>query len=152
MTVSKPVPRDVVQWDEYTGHLDAPEVVQVSARVSGLIVSAPFEEGAIVHKGDACCLCWTHSRFEADLDSKQADVEKADAQAKLTELQFKRYAQLIVTKAVSQQDYDNAYAAMLQAKAALAGAKAAQETSQLSLEWSRVMAPITEDASAGNLA
>ena len=44
--------------------------------------------------------------------------------------------------AVSQQDIDNAKANMDQADAAVAGAKAAVESSRLNLEWCRVLSPI----------
>ena len=52
VTVSRPVQRDVIRWDQYSGYLTSPKTVTVSARVSGLIVEAPFREGAIVHAGD----------------------------------------------------------------------------------------------------
>ena len=37
VTVSQPVVRDVVEWDEYTGRLEAVEAVEVRARVSGYL-------------------------------------------------------------------------------------------------------------------
>ena len=52
VTVSRPLVREVIEWDEYTGRLDAVESVDIRARVSGLIESAPFKEGANVKKGD----------------------------------------------------------------------------------------------------
>jgi len=52
VSVAFPVERDVVEWDTYTGYLQAPEVANVAARVSGLIVEMPFEEGSIVKRGD----------------------------------------------------------------------------------------------------
>src|SRR4051812_30700739 len=52
VTVAKPLEREVIQWDEYTGHLEAPNAENVAARVSGLLVDAPFQEGALVNKGD----------------------------------------------------------------------------------------------------
>src|SRR5947209_6490209 len=51
VTVSHPISREVIEWDEYTGHLESPESVNVEARVSGLILEAPFVEGSIVEKG-----------------------------------------------------------------------------------------------------
>ena len=48
VTVVRPVQQEVVEWDEYSGHLEAVEFVEVRARVSGLIVSAPFQSGAVV--------------------------------------------------------------------------------------------------------
>src|SRR5947209_3063154 len=80
VTVSHPLRREVIEWDEYTGHLEAPETVNLQARVSGFIEQAPFKEGAIIHKGDVLFVI-DERPFKADLNSKIADVEKAKSQA-----------------------------------------------------------------------
>ena len=36
VSVAYPVQKDVVEWDTYTGYLQAPEMANVAARVSGL--------------------------------------------------------------------------------------------------------------------
>ena len=76
VTASLPVQKAVVEWDEYTGHLEAPQYVEVRARVSGLIVDVPFKEGSIVKK-DSILFSIDPSPFQADLDSKKADVARA---------------------------------------------------------------------------
>src|SRR5436309_13644608 len=78
VTVSRPLEREVIEWDEYTGRLDAVDSVDVRARVSGLIESAPFSEGSNVKKG-AVLFVIDVRPFKADLDSKVADVAKAQA-------------------------------------------------------------------------
>ena len=143
VSVAYPVQKDVVEWDTYTGYLQAPEVANVSARVSGLIIEMPFEEGSIVKRGDVLALI-DDRPFKADLDSKQADEQKAEAALAIANVTYQR---LVVLQkgnsgAVSQQDLDNAAATVEQAKAALAGAKAAVESSRLNLEWCRVLSPI----------
>jgi multidrug efflux pump subunit AcrA (membrane-fusion protein) len=50
VTVSQPVARGVVEWDEHTGRLEAVESVEVRARVSGYLQSVHFTDGAIVEK------------------------------------------------------------------------------------------------------
>src|SRR4051794_13136473 len=52
VTVSQPVQRDVTEWDEYPGRLQAVEEVEVRARVSGYLQAIHFKDGAEVHKGD----------------------------------------------------------------------------------------------------
>src|ERR1700739_1231904 len=52
VTVGKPVQKEVVNWSEFTGRTAAVNLVNVTARVSGYIVSIPFKEGDMVHKGD----------------------------------------------------------------------------------------------------
>src|SRR5689334_2915858 len=73
VTVSQPIQRDVTRWDEYSGYLSAPQTAIVSARVSGLLVEAPFREGALVHRGDLLFKLDPRP-FQADFDNKKAAV------------------------------------------------------------------------------
>src|SRR5688500_12400718 len=52
VTVAEPLDREVMEWDEYTGRLEAKEWVEVRPRVSGYIESVHFKEGRIVKAGD----------------------------------------------------------------------------------------------------
>jgi RND family efflux transporter MFP subunit len=141
VTVAHPVSRDVVEWDTYTGHLESPELVNVEARVSGLIVSAPFVEGSIVKKGDL--LYEIDERpFKADLDARIADEQKAEAAEENAKLTYDRVKGLEDGKAVSQQDVDDAKGNYDQATAAVAAARAAIESARLNLEWCKVTSPI----------
>jgi RND family efflux transporter MFP subunit len=142
VTVAHPLQREVIEWDEYTGHLEAPESVDVVARISGFVEDTPFTEGAVVHKGDLLYVIDARP-FQADLDSKLADVEKAQSQEELAEVHFKRFDKVHNTKAISEEDYDTAKAQLSQASSAVAAAKAAAELSRLNLEWTRVVAPIS---------
>lgn len=142
VTVARPMQREVIEWDEYTGYLESPETVNVQARVSGFIEKASFSEGAVVHKGEV--LFEIDARpFQADLDSKLADVAKAESQRDLAVVHFKRFEKVHETKAVSEEDFDTAKAQLSQAESAVAAAKAAVEISRLNLEWTHVVAPIT---------
>lgn len=116
-------------------------MVNLAARVSGLILSAPFREGSIVQKGELLFEI-DPAPFQADLDSKLADITKAQAQVAFAQVQLERYAKMLPSQAVSQQDYDNAKASLQQAQATLQAANAAAETSRLNLQWTKVTAPI----------
>jgi len=150
VTVSLPLSRTVTDWDEYTGHLVSPEVANIAAQISGVIVEAPFKEGALVKKGDVLFVI-DDRPFRADLDNKRAIVAKDEAQVMLTELQMNRSEDLLKKNAISQQDYDMNRAAREQAKAQLAADQAAAETAQLNLEWTRVTAKISGRVSRMNV-
>ncbi len=75
VTVTLPLEHSVVDWEEYTGHLQSPETANVAARISGFIDSVPFKEGALVHKGDVLFVM-DDRPFKADLDVKRANVAK----------------------------------------------------------------------------
>jgi len=141
VTVARPVRQEVVEWDEYTGYLDAVEFVEVRARISGLIVSAPFESGAIVKQGDLLVKL-DERPFQADLDSRLAEEARSAAQVKLAEIELQRVRDLPPEAAVPIE-IQRMEASLSEARAVLAGAKAASESARLLVEWCRVTAPIT---------
>ena len=150
VTVSQPIQRNVTRWDEYSGYLSAPQTAIVSARVSGLLVEAPFREGALVHMGDLLFKLDPRP-FQADFDNKRAAVAQAKAVAERTRADFRRFSELLGAQVVSQADFDSSKAAYGQAAASLSAAQAALETSRLNLEWSEVKAPITRRISRINV-
>src|SRR5262249_44248664 len=52
VTVSQPVSREIVDYDDYDGRIAATETVDVRARVSGYITKIDFQDGQIVKKDD----------------------------------------------------------------------------------------------------
>src|SRR5690242_19707741 len=52
ITVSQPVARKTIEWDEFTGRFDAVEAVDVRARVSGYLTEVRFTDGQDVKAGD----------------------------------------------------------------------------------------------------
>jgi RND family efflux transporter MFP subunit len=150
VTVSLPVQRDVVRWDQYSGYLSSPKTVTVSARVSGLVEQAPFEEGAIVHAGDLLFKIDPRP-FQADLDNKRAAVAQARATAVKAKADFGRYTELIKAQVIAPSDFDTTKATYGEAAASLDAAEAALETSRLNLEWTEVRAPITGRVSRMNV-
>ena len=150
VSVSQPLQRDVVRWDQYSGYLSSPKTVTVSARVSGLIEQAPFQEGAIVHAGDLLFRIDPRP-FQADLDNKKAAVAQAKAMADKTRADFERFTALLKAQVIARADYDNTKASYGEAAASLNAAEAALETSRLNLEWTEVRAPITGRVSRINV-
>lgn len=155
VTVSQPLEREVIRWNDYSSYLASPETVDVKARVSGLIEEAPFREGALIHRGDLLFKIDPRP-FQADLDNKKAAVAQAKATVDQTRAQYQRYITLSRLQVISTEDYDNAKAAYEEAVASLNAAEAALETSRLNLEWTDVRAPISGrisriDVTVGNL-
>ena len=136
-----PVQETVTDTEEFPGRLQSPETTTIQARISGVVTATPFKEGALVKKGDVLFVI-DDRPFKADLDNKIATVEKDAAQVDLTNAQLARSSRLLQTKVVDEQDYETAQANYRQAQAQLEADKAAQEASELNLEWTRVQAPI----------
>jgi RND family efflux transporter MFP subunit len=150
VTVSQPLQRNVVRWDQYSGYLSSPKTVVVSARVSGLIERAPFQEGAIVHAGELLFKIDPRP-FQADLDNKKAAVAQARATAVKAKADFGRSIELIKAQVIAPSDFDTTKASYGEAAASLDAAEAALETSRLNLEWTEVRAPITGRVSRMNV-
>jgi len=137
-----PLQQEVTDWEDFAGRLQSPESTNIQARISGVIEETPFKEGALVHQGDILFVI-DDRPFKADLDNKKATVVKDAAQVDLTQAQLARSQRLLQTHVTDQQDYDIAEANYRQAQAQLLADKAAQEASELNMEWTRVQAPIT---------
>src|SRR6266550_835527 len=106
VTVTRPLQREVIEWDEYTGRMEHVRWQEVRARVSGLIESAPFKEGANVKKGDVLFVIDVRP-FKADLDAKLADLAKAKAQLEQATSDLKRVQEAEKTSAVSERELDS---------------------------------------------
>jgi RND family efflux transporter MFP subunit len=134
--------REVIEWDEYTGRLEAVETVEVRARVSGSIEKADFVEGAVVKAGDLLFLIDPRP-FQARLAQAQAEVSRAQAQHAYAVNEFNRLGGLRPSGGSSEVEVENARQRMLEAEAAVAAAKAVVQEAALNVEWSRVTAPIS---------
>ena len=51
VTVTQPISKDVVEWDEYQGWIEAVDTVEIRARVNGYLDSINFKDGAEVEEG-----------------------------------------------------------------------------------------------------
>jgi multidrug efflux system membrane fusion protein len=102
--------RDITEWDEYTGRLEAVESVEIRPQVSGYLQQVNFEEGRDVRKGDVLFIIDPRP-FQAELDRVQAEVERARTAAMLAETDLARVEKLVATRAVSQEEYDQRKAA-----------------------------------------
>ncbi|MFL6619644.1 MAG: efflux RND transporter periplasmic adaptor subunit [Povalibacter sp.] len=155
VTVAAALERNVTEWDEFTGRLEAVESVEIRPRVTGYIESVNFTEGSIVKKNDLLFVI-DQRPYRASLDKAAAELTRAKARAELAHSDVARSEKLLAIKAVSQEEYDERLNAAREADASVGAAQAAVETAQLDLSFTRVTAPITGRISkaavtAGNL-
>ncbi len=117
-------------------------IAEVRPQVSGVILKRLFTEGGQVKAGQQLYQI-DPAPFQANLESAEAALARAQATATSTRLLAQRYKPLSEARAVSQQDYDNAVASQDQALADVASAKAAVDTAKINLAYTKVYAPIT---------
>ena len=127
---------------ELPGRTSAMATAEVRPQVGGIIKSRKFVEGGMVKAGQVLYQI-EPSSFEAALASARAVQARAEATLGTTRLKAERYRELVKTNAVSKQDNDDAQAALKQAEAELASARAAVDTARINLAYTRVTAPIS---------
>ncbi len=141
VTVSQPLSATVTNWDEYPGHIEAVEMVELRARVPGYIESIHFEDGAEVKAGDLLFVI-DPKPYQAELDHAAALRGQAETHLELVRNDLRRADSLRGTKAISEEEYDSRSKAVRAAEAALAAARAAEATARLNLDYTRITAPI----------
>src|SRR5271170_1671731 len=82
VTVSHPLAKEIVDYDEFTARLGAVDSVDIRARVSGYLQQVNFKDGAEVKKGDLLFVIDPRP-YQAELDSAQAALARANTQLDL---------------------------------------------------------------------
>lgn len=117
-------------------------IAEIRPQVNGLIQKRLFEEGSNVQQGQALYQI-DPAPFQAALENAQAALGRAEASLPAIQLRVNRFQQALADKAVSQQDFDDADAALKQALADVAYWKAMVATARINLGYARVTSPIS---------
>ncbi len=142
--------KDVPVSTYLTGRATAVRTAEVRPQVSGIILKRLFTEGTVVQEGQQLYQI-DPAVYEAQLASAKAELARAQATYNTNKLRYDRYANLIRTKAISQQDYDDAKANYESANASILAAKATVKTAQINLDYTKVYAPITGTIGRSNV-
>jgi len=155
VSVATVIEKQVNDWDEFTGRLEAIDKVEIRPRVSGYIERIAFREGSEVNKGDL--LFEIDARpFRAELDRVEAELARAKSQSELAQSQLRRSEQLLQQNFISQQAYDDRVSASREAAANMKAAEAAVTNARLNLDYTKVRAPVAgrvsrAEVTVGNL-
>jgi RND family efflux transporter MFP subunit len=133
--------RDITEWDEYTGRLEAVNTVEIRPQVSGILQTVAFTEGKEVKQGELLFLIDPRP-FQAELERAQAQQEQGRTAAELAATDLARVERMLASRAVSREEYDQRVAASRSALAAVRAADAAVEVARLNLAYTRIVSPI----------
>ncbi|TDB29681.1 efflux RND transporter periplasmic adaptor subunit [Stenotrophomonas sp. ATCM1_4] len=147
--------KQVSQWDEFSGRVEAVQNVELRPRVSGYIDKVNYVEGQEVKKGDVLFLIDART-YQAAYEQANAELARARTQASLARSESERARRLSEQQAISTETWEQKRAAADQAAADVQAAKAALDAAALNLEFTKVRAPINGRAgramvTAGNL-
>jgi multidrug efflux system membrane fusion protein len=141
VTVAPVVGKQVADWDEFSGHFESVDAVEIRPRVSGFVQRVAFTEGAVVRRGDP--LFYIDARpYEADVARAEAELARARTRAELAQGEHARAQKLVATQAISREELDARSSGQAEGNAAVRVAEAALTTARLNLEWTTVRAPI----------
>ena len=153
VTVARPVTKKIVEWDAYTGRLEAVNLVEIRSRVGGYLESIHFTEGQIVSEGDllfmidprpyqaernaaAAKMLQAESQRKqavALLDEAKARADQSDTKLDMSRIRYRRMNALGQKNAVSQEELDESEAEYQEAKADLEGYEASAKSAEAAI-------------------
>jgi membrane fusion protein, multidrug efflux system len=137
---------DVPVYLDEIGKTTATESVNIIPQDSGQIVKRFFEDGTDIKAGQQLFLI-ERRPFQAAIDQAEAALQQSQAQLANAKTNFDRVASELPSKAVSQQDYDNAKNTVEVAKANVKASQAGIESAKWNLDNTSITSPI--DGRAG---
>jgi RND family efflux transporter MFP subunit len=142
VNVAVPLAREVVDWDEYVGRFEAPQSVNLNARVTGVVTQILFRNGQDVKAGQALFVIDPRP-YRATLEQAEAQVVSARATLANAQSVSARSADLVKAQAVSKEELENDQAQVRTAQAALQGAIANADIARLNLSFTTVHSPVS---------
>lgn len=142
VTVISIQPQSINFSENLPARVQAFRTAEIRPQVGGIIEKVLFAQGSEVKAGQPLYKINSET-FEADVNSNQAGLNKAEAEVNRLKIQLERYQQLLPSNAISKQEVSNAEAQYRQAIADVAQMKALLARQNLNLQYATVRAPIS---------
>lgn len=139
VTVAYPMPGKVVNYEEFTGHIEAVNSEIVQSMVSGRLEEVLFKEGDLVKEGQPLFQI-DPNMFKAQYEQTEANLDLAKAHRKRLDADLRRGKALLPTKAISQEEYDKEEGDRNEAEATVKSAEAARNSAKVNLDYTTVRA------------
>jgi membrane fusion protein, multidrug efflux system len=117
-------------------------VAEVRARVNGIIQKRLFTEGSDVKEGQVLYQI-DPAPYQAELDNALGVLNRAEANREAARIKEKRYQELVGSKVVSKQDYDDVAVALHAFEAEVLSAKASVQSARINLGYTQVSSPLS---------
>lgn len=124
-----------------TGTLSAVTTVQVGSQVSGIIARLHADYNSRVRAGQLLAEL-DPTNFQAQVDQRRADLDRARVQEANAEVVYKRQERLRQEGLTSAEEYDAAKAALETARAAMAQSEAGLIQAEVNFKNTRILSPI----------
>lgn len=131
----------VVLHKTFPGVIGANDNAEVVARVSGTVLSTPFNEGQFVRKGQTLFVI-DPKPYRDEVSRAEAALATAESEYEYASSHYAAMKEALEADAVSKMEVLQAESAMNQASAAIKSAKASLSTARQNLGYCTVTAPI----------
>src|SRR5262245_25518542 len=142
VTVMPVVSQQTVDADEYIGRTEASEIVEVRSRVFGFLKTIEFSDGDYVTEGKVLFTI-EPDEYRAIHNQSVSRIALNDANLALAKAKHARNVELLKTKAISQEEYEESLAAVKSSEAAIAAARADADRTAVDLKYTEIKAPIS---------
>jgi RND family efflux transporter MFP subunit len=142
VTVAKPVVKEIVEQDDYTGRFEAADAVELRARVSGYLEAVRFRDGQIVREGDLLFVI-DKRLYQSTLARTTAAVNAAQTRLDFARLDFERFERLARSGTAPERQLEQTRQTFQQAQADIAALRADQETARLNLGFTEIRSPLS---------
>lgn len=139
--VSTPVTREVHDYEDFPGRMEAVDSIEIRARVTGYLDQVHFREGAEVQEGDP--LFEIDPRpYEGELARAEGMLVQSEGRLKRLESDSDRAKTLLPKGAITREEYDRIASERIEAMGAVSASKATRDIAKLNLSFTKVTAPI----------
>jgi RND family efflux transporter MFP subunit len=142
VSVSHPVEREITNYADFTGRLEAVFSVEIRARVTGYLGQVFFKDGDEVKEG-ALLFEIDPRLYKADLDRIESTLAQQEAHSKRLEADYQRAAALYARASVSREEFDRYSGDRAESIASVGVARASRDYVKLNFEFTKVRAPIS---------
>jgi RND family efflux transporter MFP subunit len=139
--VALPEVRDVEDFYEFTGNVEALKKVDIRARVEGFLLTVDFNDGQHVNQGDLLFTIEPNEYIDAR-DQAKAQLLSDKAALLSAQLDYERTEKAIQTNAVSKQQLTTAKATRDKAQAQVMNAESQLNNANLNLSYTRIVSPL----------
>jgi RND family efflux transporter MFP subunit len=148
--VGKPVVREVVDFEVFTGRTEASERVDIRSRLTGYLDRTYFREGDLVKEGDLLFLIDPRT-YQAELSRAEANLTQSQTRVKRLDSDYERAKALYTKNAIGREEHDRLLGDRDEARAAVVVAESNLRLARLNIKYTEIRAPCSGRISRRNV-
>jgi membrane fusion protein (multidrug efflux system) len=142
--------KPITKATEFVGRVEAPEKVEIRARITGFLQAILFKEGDVIKAGDVLYRIEPET-FQAAVQQAQGALLQAQGNLANATVQLSRTQELVKTDTASRALLDERTAAQKSAQGATIIADGNLKTANVNLSYTEMTAPITGEIGRSKL-